>query len=123
MNLLSVLLVVLAGVYLSIRCMAAVCRVIDLGYALRRERVRVLRGLLGWLGFTALLLWLLPALWRELFLLSLLGYALLHMLLLAVLTRVLLPLSWRRARAARSAFEDGRHAHAARGTDGNQPAT
>lgn len=38
------------GVYLSARMIAALCRVIDLWYALRREWLRVARGILGWSG-------------------------------------------------------------------------
>ena len=36
------------GVYLSARAIAALYRVIDLWYALRREWLRVARGLFGW---------------------------------------------------------------------------
>ncbi|HJQ38793.1 MAG TPA: hypothetical protein VKB93_16785 [Thermoanaerobaculia bacterium] len=42
------------GVYLSMRTVAALYRVIDLWYALAREWLRIARGILGWLGATAI---------------------------------------------------------------------
>jgi len=38
------------GIYFSVRTIAALYRVIDLWYALRRERLRVVTGILGWGG-------------------------------------------------------------------------
>jgi hypothetical protein len=42
------------GVYLAARTIAALYRVIDLWYAIRREWLRVTRGILGWGGAAAL---------------------------------------------------------------------
>jgi len=112
--------VVLAGSYLSMHCVAALYRVVDLGYAFEREKWRVARGLVGWGGATLLLFMLLPARWEGVFAISLLGYVLLYGALWSVI-RILLALRWRRFRHASSAFDDGRHAHAARSTDGDQP--
>ena len=42
------------GVYLSTRTIAAVYRIIDLWYALAREWLPMARGVLGWLGATAI---------------------------------------------------------------------
>ncbi|MCC5885462.1 MAG: hypothetical protein JJT88_03400 [Gammaproteobacteria bacterium] len=118
MNALLTLLVVVAGIYLSLRCIAAGYRILDLGYALRRESTRVVRALLFWFGLALGVGWVLPGHLQAVFVLSLLGYAGLHGVLMLLLTRVLLPLSWRRNRA--SAFDDGRYAHAAGGADGDQ---
>ncbi|MCC5872060.1 MAG: hypothetical protein JJU22_06655 [Gammaproteobacteria bacterium] len=118
MNALLTLLVVVAGIHLSMRCIAAGYRILDLGYALRRERSRVARGLLLWFGLALGVGWVLPGHLQAVFAVSLLGYAGLHGVLVLLLTRVLLPLSWRRNRA--SALDDGRYAHAARGADGDQ---
>jgi len=41
------------GVYLSARAIAALYRVLDLWYAFGREWLRVVRGILGWGGATA----------------------------------------------------------------------
>lgn len=43
----------LVGVYLGMRTLAALYRVLDLAYALRREYPRVLRGIVGWGGTSA----------------------------------------------------------------------
>lgn len=42
------------GVYLSTRTVAALYRIIDLWYALAREWLSMARGILGWLGATAI---------------------------------------------------------------------
>lgn len=42
------------GLYLSMRSVAALYRVIDLRYALAREWLRIARGILGWVGATAI---------------------------------------------------------------------
>lgn len=112
--------VVLAGIYLSMRCVAALYRVVDLGYAFGREKWRIARGLAGWGGATLLLFTLLPAPFERVFAISLLAYASLYVALWSVI-RVLLTLRWRRVRQRSSALDDGGHAHAARGTDGYQP--
>jgi len=40
------------GVYFSVRTIAALYRVLDLWYALRREWLRVITGIFGWGGGT-----------------------------------------------------------------------
>lgn len=122
MVLLANLAVVLVGIYLSMRCVAALHRVVDLGYAWQREKWRIARGLLGWGGGSLLLYVMLPDAWQGLFAISLLAYALSYVLLWSLI-RVLLAQYWRRFRHGVSALDDGGHAHPARGTDGNQPPT
>ena len=113
-------LIVVAGIYLSMRCIAALHRIVDLGYALRREKWRIARGLVGWGGVTFLFYLLLPARLEGVFLSSLLGYALLYIGLWSGI-RILLALRWRRVARANSTLDDGGHPHPARRADGNQP--
>lgn len=120
LNVLVAVLVVVAGIYLSMRCIAALHRIVDLGYALSREKWRITRGLAGSGGATLLLYLLLPARWEGVFLLSLLGYALLYIGLWSGI-RIMLALRWRQLARAHSALEDSGHTHPTRGTDGNQP--
>lgn len=122
MSWLMTVLAAVAGVYLSMRCIAALYRIIDVGYALRREQAGVVRGLLTWFGMALVLWWVLPPSGQRAFEMGLLGYAGCHVVLVLLLTRVALPLSWRRARLARSTLEDRSHAHAARRADGDQAA-
>lgn len=122
MALLANLAVMSAGIYLSMRCVAALHRSVDLAYAWRRELWRILRGLASWGGGSLLLALTLPTPWQGLLLLSMLAYALSYVLLWSLI-RLLLLLYWRRFRPGISALDDGGDAHAARGTDGDQTAS
>ena len=87
-RLLDVALFVL-GVYLSIRAIAAIYRVIDLWYTIGTEYPRVIRGLAGWGGATVALLTLLNAPHRWAFVLGLEAYLLFYLSLFVVRRLVL----------------------------------
>lgn len=76
------------------------------------------RGLVGSGGAALLLFLILPARWEGVFVISFLGYALFYV---ALWSAIGLLLSRRRSSEAASTLDDGSHAHAARGTDGDQP--
>lgn len=84
MRALITLALVAVGVHLAIRTVAALYRIIDLWYTIETEYPRVLRGVLGWGGGTALIWALLPGGLRTAFLLGWLGFVGLYLGLYAI---------------------------------------
>lgn len=62
------------GVYLCLRLIAAVYRILDLGYTIRTAYPTVLRGIAAWGGMTTLLAAVLDGRHRTAFLLGLLAF-------------------------------------------------
>jgi len=68
------------GMYLSIRVIAALYRILDLWYDIRNHYGKVIRGILGWGGITLAISLLLNGHWRSLFCQGLIIYAFVFLL-------------------------------------------
>ena len=81
----------LLGVYLSIRSIAALYRVIDLWYSIRTMWPTVVRGVLVWAGGTAALAWQLPEAERRFLIWGLAAYVLFYLGTFLIVWRLLIP--------------------------------
>jgi len=72
--------VFMLGMYLSMRLIAAMYRVLDLWYTIRTAYPRVIRGILGWGGITIAIAVLLGDQWRHVFLWGLIVYGLFYLI-------------------------------------------
>ena len=81
----------LAGVYFSIRAVAALYRVLDLWYTIPTAWPEVARGVLGWVGGAALALVLLPGRLSAAFGGGLVAYLAFYVVLALLLSRVVIP--------------------------------
>lgn len=82
----------LGGAYLGMRTLAALYRALDLAYALRREYPRVLRGIVGWGGPSAVVVAFADAPERRAFLCGFLAFLLFYLSLFGLRHLVLRPL-------------------------------
>ena len=89
----------LLGLYLSIRSIVALYRILDLWYTIRTAWPIVLRGLLVWLGGTAAIALALPPRLRAPFLWGALGYLAFYVVVGGVGSYLAGPMIARRVRA------------------------
>ena len=72
------------GLYLSMRMVAALYRIIDLGYIIRTAYPRVLGGILSWGGITLAIAVFLENTWRNAFLWGLVAFVLFYLMIVAL---------------------------------------
>jgi hypothetical protein len=72
------------GIYLSMRAIAALYRVIDVWYAMRTEYGRVLRGLVIWVGGSIAIAFVLPDRYFTAFIVGLAGYLVFYLVVFSL---------------------------------------
>ena len=79
------------GIYLCMRTLAALHRILDLWYTIRTVWPRVVRGVVVWVTTTAAIALVLPARLRVTFLWGFAGYLVFYVAVALFLSRVVMP--------------------------------